>query len=394
MNREVIETGPYKHKSLPQIASQILADFKARVHMPERADEQFREHIADLCNVSPTETQIAELTPVLDRLEPSWVITTNYDLVLETLMEWAVSVLPDQPLVANAKRTPIYHLHGNRLNPASITVTEEDYVKLLAPIDYPRLKLPLVLFESMTLMLGYALGDINVRSAMEWSRSFRRDDRVRRAREQGTVVQALYRPENAGEAPYVGSSGEIVVEISDVAAFLRTIGDARDQQQAALGAAIGRIREFVANPANATAVADEGSPERQMFLDIVTVALPFAQTTRIIQFLSVVLAPIWSRARADGGFAHYATYLSLLIDVLAKIEFADCYPGLIRYLADSLDKVGWYISDRMVRGGAWAASDIWRNRHRRISDALKRELRSYAEANELGGLTNMLDIAR
>jgi hypothetical protein len=134
-----IDSDPsYQHKSLPQVASSLVKELALNTTPPERAAERLREEVAFICNLSSDPLISGRLSGALQRLRPGWVITTNYDLILEMLLEEAVSVLPNQPLVARPDRVPIYHLHGHRLNPSSIKITEEDYVSLLGPIDYQR----------------------------------------------------------------------------------------------------------------------------------------------------------------------------------------------------------------------------------------------------------------
>ena len=137
------------------------------------------------------------------------MITTNYDLILEHLLNDATTVMPNQPLVPNAEHVPIYHLHGHRLEPSSIKITEEDYVGLLAPLDYQKMKLPLLLLESTTLMLGYARGDINVRAAIEWSESFKGSDRLRLCSEQGVVIQCFTSPKTRRTSHIKSANGEL-----------------------------------------------------------------------------------------------------------------------------------------------------------------------------------------
>ena len=191
----------YRRKSLPQIASELLRDYSAKHHPSEQAAERFREEIAQLCNLVPDVSLADRLKAALNSVRPAWIITTNYDLVLEALIADAESVLPTEPLVARASRPPIYHLHGHRQVPTTIKVTEEDYVGLLGPIDYQRLKLPLLLLESSTGMIGYALGDINVRAAIEWSRSFRGEQGLRLPAWQGRVFHAV-RKQDPSQKPY------------------------------------------------------------------------------------------------------------------------------------------------------------------------------------------------
>jgi len=71
-----------------------------------------------------------------------------------------VAIGPNEVPSVRKGRIPCYHLHGVRTAPQSLVVTEEDYVRLFRPADYRQTKLATLLKESVTLVLGYGLGDV------------------------------------------------------------------------------------------------------------------------------------------------------------------------------------------------------------------------------------------
>jgi hypothetical protein len=51
-------------------------------------------------------------------LSPAWIITTNYDLVIESLLTGkSIALGPNDPLSSPKGVTPVFHLHGLRTNP-------------------------------------------------------------------------------------------------------------------------------------------------------------------------------------------------------------------------------------------------------------------------------------
>lgn len=378
----------YRRKSLPQIASLLLKKCADRGDEGDRATDRFRAEIALACNLKPEGPMAERLRLALEQVCPAWYITTNYDLVLESLAANATSVLPDEPLVPLASRPPIYHLHGHRLVPSSIKVTEEDYVSLLGPIDYQRLKLPLLLFESATLMLGYALGDINVRAAIGWSSTFRnvRDRKLRNW--QGRVFQAVRRPEPRQD-PYPGADGEIVIEVHSLADLLEELGDKRQQISGFLSQMRTAIRAFLDEPDNAAAI--DGNPEkRDQFLGIIERYMAYCPPNLMIDFLGRALDPIWTRARRDLGFVYYDTYIRIIIDILERIRIRTVNPTIFFYIADKLDDVGWYLDAAKSRGSAHAATETWMTEYVRIGAEVLLELDSYAKAHDKYGLKKAL----
>jgi hypothetical protein len=283
-----LDVAPFLQKSYPQIASQLLIELIKTGRSPEEANSLFRRSIASLCNLMPNEKQRERFETALKLAAPSWIITTNYDLILEALMEHGRSVLPNQSLFPSRTQVPIYHLHGHRYVPESIRITEEDYVSLLAPLDYQRLKLPLLFLESTTLLLGYALGDINVRAAMEWAQSFRGTKGLSLQPPHGVVVQALF-TDAPSDQPRVGPGGEIILEINDIPDLLEEIGMESSQIDAYEEYEIQELRESL-DVANAEKISEPGAT-RDQFLTVIEHSVGAVPVTNLIDFLSAARLP-------------------------------------------------------------------------------------------------------
>ncbi len=134
--------------------------------------QELKQEIAALTSWYPTDEQREKYSKYLEAFEPSWIVTTNYDLVIETLLTGRSTALgPNDPLSAPKGVVPVFHLHGVRTNPEEIIIAQEDYITLFRPGEYRQMKLALTIKESTTLLLGYALGDVNVLTALDWSRN-------------------------------------------------------------------------------------------------------------------------------------------------------------------------------------------------------------------------------
>jgi hypothetical protein len=194
------------------------------------------------------------------------------------------------------------------------------------------------------------------------------------------------------EKPYFGPDREIVIETSNILELLQELGTYRQRVDTRLDDRKASIRAFLADPINATAVPSDQA-KREEFLTIVQESPAYCQPTLMIDFLSRVLDPIWARATGYKGFPHYDTYIKLLIDILERIKVHSVNPGILFYLGDALDRVGWYLDKDKPPGSAHAATDSWLAQHHRITDEVKRELRSYADAYDRSGLAQALEYA-
>ena len=121
------------------------------------------------------ENDISNLARVKDAfatIKPQWAITTNYDLILEQLLENPKIIGPKNPFSISKGMIPVFHMHGHVKEPENIVISEKDYVQAMKVNDYRQLKLSMALAESSVLFIGYSLGDINVRTAIEQSKAF------------------------------------------------------------------------------------------------------------------------------------------------------------------------------------------------------------------------------
>ncbi|WP_418121292.1 SIR2 family protein [Bacillus velezensis] len=146
--------------SLPELATLICKRLaiKRSIDYVE-AKRIFKKEICNLSNWLPSEERTLEFREIFDILSPSWIVTTNYDLVLETILTGkSKSLSPMNYLSAPKSIVPIYHLHGTRLDSESIIITQEDYIPLFRPNEYRQAKLAMTIRESTTLILGYGLG--------------------------------------------------------------------------------------------------------------------------------------------------------------------------------------------------------------------------------------------
>jgi hypothetical protein len=171
--------------SYPQIASAICKSHAERSgSLYSQSLSRFKTEISALTAWYPDKEKRERFARYIDFLGPSWIITTNYDLIIESLLMGKSTPLgPNDSLSAPRDVIPVFHLHGRRTNPEEIIIAEEDYVALFRPNEYRQIKLALTIKESTTLILGYALGDVNVLTALDWSQIFSgRNRRISRTR--------------------------------------------------------------------------------------------------------------------------------------------------------------------------------------------------------------------
>ncbi|MCO8261752.1 SIR2 family protein [Pseudomonas asiatica] len=101
------------------------------------------------------------------------VVTTNYDKLLEQLAgNGCHSLAPGLPVPRSDARVRVYHVHGSIDSPQNMVVTSEDYFKFINGESYFSRKLSTVLHENTVVILGYSLGDTNLKAIINEYRGF------------------------------------------------------------------------------------------------------------------------------------------------------------------------------------------------------------------------------
>lgn len=105
------------------------------------------------------------------------VVTTNYDKLLEELANKidCFSLTPGLPIPRSQSRVKIYHVHGSIDSPQNMVVTSDDYFKFINGESYFSRKLSTVLHENTVVILGYSLGDNNLKAIISDYKGFSRN---------------------------------------------------------------------------------------------------------------------------------------------------------------------------------------------------------------------------
>src|SRR5690606_37386099 len=170
----------------------------------------------------PEKQQRETYGKILRDIAPGWIITTNYDLIIECLLTGkCLSLGPSDQLISPQNLIPIYHLHGIRTNPDSIIISQEDYISLFRPNQYRQQKLSLSIKESTTLIIGYGLGDVNVLTAVDWTKNVYSNQRINYPHE---IIQLLFTDNPKGE-PYRDRNDILIIEFKDLKTILTEIAE-------------------------------------------------------------------------------------------------------------------------------------------------------------------------
>ena len=329
--------------SCPEIASDICKKIAEKDGITQgEAQAKLKNTICKLVSWYPNKDQRNVFAKEIKNLNPSWIVTTNYDLVIEGLLpDKAKSIRPYEIISCSREQTPVYHMHGIKTDPNSIVITNEDYIKLFRPDEYRQHRLPFLFMESTTLAIGYGVGDTNVLTALDWKENVYQEKGMST---RGQFIQLAY-TDHPKETPYE-INGIIVIETNSILNSLREINeyvDKKNKEKNAYDLIVenivkyyesldqDKIDEFIDNDEkkNPFVLSINNAPNRVSSLGCT--------------LLSRVLDRCWQRCSRDGAFDEYAKLLHVLLYCMKNIQFENLSPALFELIASALGSLAYYV---------------------------------------------------
>lgn len=361
----------------PSIASQICELHSNSTGITyKKALTRIKSEIASLTSWYPNAVQRATFSIYLKKLGCSWIITTNYDLIIESLLTGSsITLGPNDSLIAPSGIVPVFHLHGVRTNPDEIIIVQEDYVGLFRPTEYRQIKLALMIKESTMLIIGYGLGDVNVLTALDWSKNVFRNEAGNYPNE---VIQVVLK-DSPEDQPYRDKNSIIVIETNNLQSFFEEFGNVRDEnleEEKELKNTIRQLSSELDNP-------DESMIEK--FIDdigyrsqVLKILSTFSNDliSGFVSFLDRCIDETWARSEPNGAFQGYADNLTMILDILTNFSVKQMPPALFETTAYALERVGYYVGNEY--GKSFPAKKVWDNRKNSISIDMASELKSFS----------------
>ncbi|HCR4061841.1 TPA: SIR2 family protein [Proteus mirabilis] len=106
------------------------------------------------------------------------IITTNYDKLIEEMIpiKKCQSLAPGLPIPKASSSTKIHHVHGSIDSPSNMVVTSDDYFKFINYNSYFSKKISSMIYENTIVILGYSLGDTNLKAIINEYKNFSREN--------------------------------------------------------------------------------------------------------------------------------------------------------------------------------------------------------------------------
>lgn len=370
--------------SLPELATRLCKSLSLKEGISyEEAKQKFKREICSLTSWVPNPDNQDNFKEIINKIAPKWIITTNYDLILESIMTGKYkSIGPYNYLSSPKDLIPIYHIHGTRLEPSSIIITLEDYVPLFRPSEYRQSKLAMTIRESTTVVLGYSLGDINILSALDWSKNiYNGNDEYPHA-----IIQVI-RVEGEPNTPYIDDSGNIILEITDLKDFLVKLGEYLLEETERHQEHLKELDEVLNILDSDISLEDEFIQSSKMRVELLQLVSEFEHymIEGYIEFLNRCMSKVRQERYAYKDFKKCDQLIKIILDILINYDFRKMPPKLFREIAEELNEVLYHIEENAdilyTNGNSWRATETWHKRKREIPIEMKSELLNYFTQN-------------
>ena len=167
-NDEFLKIPQYVYNQDPNLYNQILED-------------QIKEVSED-----------APLSKAIFNINPTHIITTNYDTLLESstseLREQYQVIVRDKDLLDSTKTKYIIKMHGNLHDKSTIVLKEQDYLNYSQNRVLIELFIKSLLTDHTVLFLGYSLNDYNIKQIISWLNFMRSQNKALEGVKVGYIV--------------------------------------------------------------------------------------------------------------------------------------------------------------------------------------------------------------
>lgn len=367
----------------PQVAT-LMCDAYAKWKQIsyDDAENELKYTIAKKVDIPPESDKKEKFQKYFKAFSPYWIVTTNYDSIIEELVSNKHFTLThNNPFIKLKDYTPIYHIHGSIKDPETIVITNKDYTKTLRTSDYRHERLPFLIKESTVLMVGYSMNDLNVLSAVDYSQNVY----VNSLRDYDFPIIQLLHCRNPKQSPYYQKENKIIIqEIDSLENYFDEFYQYNNKFRSTVGKTTKRVNELIQEFANADQkyiwenIIYNNEKRLQIINKVNKLGMENPQIyISYIPVLTIALNKLWNQAQEVNAFEYYEYILGLLLDLMHNIEESNPPDYYIDFLIDNFCKVSPYIGNKS--GDSWGAFELWKNRGHEISKNIRAKIEIHLE---------------
>ena len=333
----------------------------------------------EIANIIRTLALVGDNKPIIDFIEANTfeVVTTNYDKLFEQLALKAgpQTITPGLPIPRTAADIQVYHVHGSIDSPQNMVVTSDDYFRFLNSDSYFAKKLSTILHENTVVILGYSLGDTNLKTILSDYKGFSRTNVIGGnifLVSQGKVDQHI-------KDYYAHSFAIRVIDQTEVLDFFRQVNASLPDALKCVDTSKTNINKVLYKNG---AFTDNYLQVETSFFEIVASISAIGVSlndAKVVKLLGTIIEKKIEYANANGAWPQYGhlarwlSYLASLID-LAGTEIQDSFLKATLKSMESMSK-------GQDLGYSWQAYRTWSVGWSSLTPGNRNLVRDYIKAH-------------
>lgn len=305
------------------------------------------------------------------------VATTNYDKLVEALAGPGTShsVTPGLPIPRSHAKVEVYHVHGSVDSPGNMVVTSDDYFKFINGESYFSRKLSTLLHENTVVILGYSLGDTNLKAILSNYRGFSRSHSI------GSNIFLVSRSAVAQHLKdyYAHCYGIRVLDRTEVHDFFASLNAAMPAAGNRLSNSLADLRNVIFNDHEFTT---DYLKIQSSFFEIVAslgAAGLSINDPRVVEMLGKIIRTKIALTKQNGAWNQYpdlARWLAYLASIL-ELEGTSIEGTFLEAVLHSMTTMR---REKYI-GYSWQAYGSWHSRWPNVVASNRRIIRAHIEAN-------------
>ncbi|AVS65676.1 hypothetical protein C8245_08250 [Paracidovorax avenae] len=305
------------------------------------------------------------------------VITTNYDKLIEDLSNEADchSLTPGLPIPRSQSRVKIYHVHGSIDSCENMVVTSDDYFRFINSETYFSRKLSTVLHENTVVIIGYSLGDTNLKAIISDYKGFSRSHLI------GSNIFLISRSKINQHIKdyYAHCYGIRVLDKTEVYNFFEFLNDALPKAEQRFSRSIENIRKVILEDKQFK--KDYLKIENSFFEIISSLAAIGVSINdhRVVRALGDIIKTKIDLTKENGAWVQYEHLARWLVYLASIFELKGS--SIEKIYLDATCRSMTSMRKELYLGYSWHAYKSWSTRWPGIIASNRSLIRKHIEAN-------------
>lgn len=309
------------------------------------------------------------------------VVTTNYDKLAEELTgeSECQSLAPGLPIPRSPANVKVYHVHGSIDSPDNMVITSEDYFRFINGDSYFSKKLSTVLHENTVVILGYSLGDTNLKAIISDYKGFSKTHVI------GSNIFLVSRSpvDQHFKDYYSHCYGIRVLDNIDIPDFFKELNEKTPKVESIAKRSIDSIRNVVHGRYRFKEAYIKLEDSFYRIISALSAEGLSLENKRVVEVIGEVIdakRELTSESNAWEQYEHLARWLIYLGTIL-EIKGTSIEGAYLKAVLRSMNTM----SNRLVNGYSWHAYKAWKHRWPSVMSSNRALIKKHVEKNTFYG---------